>query len=281
MRMKPVALTAFSFFIIVLGFLFFSRLGLVSVMMFLGQSRSVVDQAQEQRASILTIAAAADLRFALDEIIPAFQSQHPELGIRVTYGSSGNFYAQLTNHAPFDVFLSADMEYPRKLIEQGLASPGSEFQYGVGHLVLWVVHDSPLEIDKRGMRALLEPSVQKIALANPRHAPYGRAAEAALKSTGLYEKVQERLVFGENVAQASQFVESGSADAGLIPLSLALAPRMRAKGRYWQIPLDAYPRMEQGGVILSWTKNLRAAEALRDFILGEQGKTILRRFGLG
>jgi molybdate transport system substrate-binding protein len=173
------------------------------------------------------------------------------------------------------------MDYPRKLIEQGQASPGSVFQYAVGHLVLWVPADSSLDIEKRGMQALVDPSVRKIGLANPRHAPYGRAAEAALKSVGLYEKVHDRLVFGENVAQAMQFVESGSADGGLISLSLALAPRMRAKGRYWEIPVDAYPRMEQGGVILSWARNPRAAETLRDFILGEEGKTTLRRFGFG
>jgi molybdate transport system substrate-binding protein len=256
-------------------------LPLFAVLLLLGCGRGDGDAAKKSDRSIVSVAAAADLQFAFEEIISTFQEMHPEFAVRATYGSSGNFFAQLTNHAPFDLFLSADMEYPRKLSEQGLAPPGSVFQYAVGHLVLWVPRDSSLDIEKRGMTSLLDPSVRKISLANPRHAPHGRAAEAALKSGGLYNKVQERLVFGENVAQASQFVESGSADAGLISLSLALAPKMRTKGRYWQVPVQDYPRMEQGGVILSGAKNRAAAEALRDFLLGERGKAILRRFGFG
>src|SRR5262249_16706677 len=152
-------------------------------------------------------------------------------------------------------FFSADMEYPRRLIEQGLAPRESAFVYAVGHLVVWVPRDSPLDIEKLGMQALLDPSVRKIAIANPRHAPYGRAAEAALKTAGLYDKLRERLVFGDNVAQTAQFVQTGSADAGLIALSLALAPTLRTSGHYWKIPMDLYPRMEQGGIILSWVKD--------------------------
>jgi molybdate transport system substrate-binding protein len=129
------------------------------------------------------------------------------------------------------------------------------------------------------MQVLVDPSVRKIAIANPRHAPYGRAAEAALKAAGLYDKLQGRLVFGDNVAQTAQFVQTGSADVGLIALSLALAPTLRASGRYWEIPRNAYPPMEQGGVIMSWAKETRAAQALRDFMLGAQGKAILQRYG--
>src|SRR5439155_21360664 len=132
----------------------------------------------------------------------------------------------------FDLFFSADMEYPRRLIEQGLALPESAFLYGIGHLVVWVPRDSSLDVERLGLQALLDPSVRKIALANPKHAPYGRAAEAALKPAGLYDKVQARLVYGENVAQTAQFVETGSADVGLIALSLALAPALRGQGRY-------------------------------------------------
>jgi molybdate transport system substrate-binding protein len=225
------------------------------------------------------VAAAADLQFALDEVVSAFQEKHSDVEVRVTYGSSGNFYAQLSNGAPFDVFFSADMEYPRRLIEQGLAAQESAFVYAVGHLVVWVPQDSHLELEKFGLQALLDASVRRVAIANPRHAPYGRAAEAALKAAGLYDKLQERLVFGDNVAQTAHFVQTGSADAGLIALSLALAPVLRASGRYWEIPLDSYPRMEQGGVIMSRVKDPRVAEALRDFMLGAQGKAILRRYG--
>jgi molybdate transport system substrate-binding protein len=227
----------------------------------------------------VTVAAAADLKFALDEVVTAFQKEHPDIQVRVTYGSSGKLFAQLHNHAPFDLFFSADMDYPRRLLDEGLASQDGGFIYAVGHLVIWVPRDSPIAIEKLGMSALLDPSVRKIAIANPKHAPYGRAAEAALKAAGLYDKVHERLVYGENVVQTAQFVQTGSADVGLIALSLALAPGLEARGRYWEIPASGYPRLEQGGAIMSWAKNPRAAEALRDFVLGTQGKAILRRYG--
>jgi molybdate transport system substrate-binding protein len=225
------------------------------------------------------VAAAADLKFALDEVVGAFERQHPDIRVKATYGSSGSFFAQLSNEAPFDLFLSADIDYPRKLIEQGKAEKGSEFLYAVGHLVVWVPAASKLDVQKLGIRALADPSVKKVAIANPRQAPYGRAAEAALKKLGVYDDVKGRLVLGENIAQAAQFVESGAADAGVIALSLALAPAMRDTGRYWEVPLDAYPRLEQGGVLLKWAKDPEAAQALLDFLTGGEGRAILKRYG--
>src|SRR5438309_8125341 len=148
-------------------------------------------QAAKPPVSILSVASAADLRFALDDIVLEFQGKHPDIQVRVTYGSSGNFFAQLTNNAPFDLFFSADTDYPRRLIEQGLASQESAFVYAVGHLVVWVPRDSSLDIEKLGMQALLDPSARKIAIANPRHAPYGRAAEAALRTAGVYDRIRE------------------------------------------------------------------------------------------
>src|SRR5207253_2239343 len=130
-----------------------------------------------------------------------------------------------------------------------------------------------------GIQALLDPAVRKIAIANPIHAPYGRAAEAAMKKLGVFEKVQDRLVYGENISQTAQFVESGAADIGMISHSLAVAPALRDKGRYWEVPMHAYPPLEQGGVILSWVEDRAAAEALRGFVLGEEGKLILSRYG--
>lgn len=227
----------------------------------------------------VVVAAAADLKYALDELVASFEEQHPQIDVQTTYGSSGNFYAQLTNRAPFDIYFSADIEYPRKLSEQGLALGGSEFPYAVGQIVVWVRNESALDVEQLGIQTLLDPSVRKIAIANPRHAPYGRAAEGALKSLGVYEQVQDRLVLGENIAQTAQFVESGAADVGIIALSLALAPAMRDKGRCWQIPLDAYPPLEQGGVILTWVKDREATETLRTFVVGDEGRAILRRYG--
>jgi molybdate transport system substrate-binding protein len=228
---------------------------------------------------LVRVAAAADLKFAMDEIRDAFQRQHPEIEVAITYGSSGNFYSQLANRAPFDIFFSADLDYPRRLIQQGLAPTESEFQYAVGFIVLWVRQASPIAVETLGIQALLDPAVRKIAVANPIHAPYGRAAEAAMKKLGVFEKVQNRLVYGENISQTAQFVESGAADIGIISHSLAVGPPLRDKGRYWEVPTDAYPALEQGGVILSWAEDRAAADALRGFVLGEEGKLILSRYG--
>ena len=229
--------------------------------------------------SVVRVAAATDLKFALDEMVDLFRVRHPNMKVQLTYGSSGNFYAQLSNRAPFDVFLSADVDYPHRLVREGLASADDEFLYGVGRIVIWVPQSSSIDVEKLGMKSLLSPDARKIAIANPRHAPYGRAAEAAMKSMGVYEQVKRRLVLGDTVLQAGQFVESGSADIGIISRSHALAPSLRGKGRFWEVPLDAYPRRVQGGVILSWAQDRSAAEALRDFVLGEEGRTILRRYG--
>jgi molybdate transport system substrate-binding protein len=225
------------------------------------------------------VAAASDLKFAFDDLASEFQKKKPGIKVTATYGSSGNFYAQLSNKAPFDLYLSADVDYPRKLIDDGLAVKESEFLYAVGQIVVWVPNNSKLDLDKLGIGAVADPSVKRLAIANPNHAPYGRAAEAALKKLGVYDNVKDRLVLGENISQTAQFVESRSADVGIIALSLALAPAMRDKGRYWKVPLDAYPRLEQGGVIMEWAKDMKAAEALRAFIMGEEGRAILKRHG--
>jgi molybdate transport system substrate-binding protein len=227
----------------------------------------------------IRIAAAADLMFALDEIIESFHRQFHDIKAEVTYGSSGNFYAQLSNRAPFDIYFSADVDYPRKLIEQGMADKHTEFIYAVGRIVVWVPRRSTIDLESLGIQALLDPSIRKIGIANPKHAPYGRAAEAAMRKLGVYDQVQERLVFGENIAQTAQFVQTGAADIGIIAMALALAPALRGEGRYWEIPLEAYPRMDQGGVILPWARDMAAARELRAFVLSAEGKAVLRRYG--
>ena len=225
------------------------------------------------------VAAAADLKFAFDEIAAAFHTANPSIEVVSTYGSSGNFFAQLSSAAPFDLYLSADVEYPRKLVAQGQGIADTQFQYAIGQIVVWVPTASPLDVEQAGGDVLLAPSVKKIAIANPQHAPYGRAAEAALKHLGLYDKVKDRLVLGENIAQTAQFVSSGAADVGIIALSLAVAPPMRDAGRFWRVPTDAYPPIEQGGVILKWATDRAAAEAVRAFMLGAQGRAVLERYG--
>ena len=234
---------------------------------------------QGARERLVRVAAAADLRYALDEIGAAFHRRHPDITLQVSYGSSGNFFAQLSNRAPFDIFFSADVDYPRKLIEQGLAAQDTAFSYAVGRLVIWAPRASRLALERLGMQALVDPSVRKIAIANPKHAPYGRAAEAAMQTFGVYEKVRAQLVYGENIAQTAQFIQTGSADIGIIALALALAPILKEAGQYWEIPLDAYPRIEQGGVILAWATDVAAARDLRALVLGTEGKDVLRRYG--
>lgn len=227
----------------------------------------------------IRVAAAADLKFALDELVTKYKASHPGVEVAVTFGSSGNFYQQLSNKAPFDLFLSADAEYPMKLVEAGLAVKGSEFLYAKGRIVAWVRKDSTLDIEKRGMEALLDPSVHKIAIANPRVAPYGRAAEAALKSAGIYEKVQDRLVLGENIAQTAQFAESGAADVGLIALSLAAAPAMKDKGRFWPVPAKLHPPIQQGGATMIWAEAPAATAEFRAFLTGNDGLSVLEHYG--
>ena len=220
----------------------------------------------------LTVAAAADLSYAMEEISRQFRSTAPGAQLEVAYGSSGNFFAQIGNGAPFDVFLSADVEYPRQLAAKGIGVGDSLFTYAAGRLVVWVPVNSVLD----PATALRDSSWKHLAIANPQHAPYGRAAVAALRGMGIYEQVATKLVLGENVAQALQFVESGAADVGMVALSLALAPPVQARGRYWEIPSDVYPRMEQGGILL---KDSSAARAFRAFLLSPAGRRILKQYG--
>jgi molybdate transport system substrate-binding protein len=260
-----------------LGVVVLLGLGLVAH----GQEAAAPTTPATTRAHALRIAAAADLKFALDEWLKDFRATHPGERIEVTYGSSGNFIAQLSQGAPFDVFLSADMGYPRKLVEQGLAEDKDVFPYAVGHLVLWVRRESPLQVEKLGMKVLVDPAARRIAIANPQHAPYGRAAEAALKSQGLHDAVKDKLVLGENVAQTAQFAQSGAADVGLIALSLALAPAMKEQGRYGEIPASAYPRMDQGGVILKKAQDPALARQFRDALIDARSRPLFERYGFG
>jgi molybdate transport system substrate-binding protein len=229
----------------------------------------------------LNIAAAADLKFALEEIVAAFHVAHPDIELKTTYGSSGNFYAQLSNHAPFDVFLSADVSYPHKLQDAGLVMKDMVAIYATGRIVLWAPNDSKLNLAGMKWNALLDPSVKKIAIANPEHAPYGRAARAALESQHLWSQVQPKLVLGENIAQTAQFVQSGSADVGIIALSLALSPQMKAAGSYWMIAPEDYPEMKQEAVVLSYTPEPAAASAFEQFLTSSDAKEVFKRYGFG
>ena len=235
-------------------------------------SALVCAQSQEVR-----IAAAADLKFAMDDLSEKFDKQ-TGTKIKVTYGSSGNFYSQMQNGAPFDLFFSADIDYPRKLDAAGLAEPGTLFEYAVGRIVIWMPAASKIDLTKQGWNALLDPTVEKIAIANPEHAPYGRAAVAALQKAGIYDSAKAKLVFGENISQAAQFVQSGNAQAGIVALSLAVSPPMR-EGKRWDIPADLHPPIEQGAILLKSAKNKQAAQLFLEFVKSAAGRATLAKYG--
>jgi molybdate transport system substrate-binding protein len=188
-------------------------------------------------------------------------------------------HAQLLQRAPYDVYLSADVDYPRDLVSKGIGSDRDLFSYAIGRIVVWVQTSSTLPIERDGLRALAGAS--RIAIANPQHAPYGRAAEAALRHAGLWDRVRGRLVLGDNVAQAAQFAQSGAADASIIAKSLALAPAMRDAGRSWDVPAYAYPLLTQVGLILPWAISRDAALRFRDYLLGDEGRQVLSSYGFG
>jgi molybdate transport system substrate-binding protein len=218
--------------------------------------------APAQPPAPLSIAAASDLQSILPALAERFER---ETGRRatLTFGSSGNFFSQIRNGAPFDLFFSADVEYPTWLEAAGLTEPGSRYPYGIGAIVLWTRSDSGLDL-KRGLEVLTDARVRHIAIANPEHAPYGRAAVAALKHERLYDRVRAKFVLGENVSQAAQFVQSGNAEAGLIALSLARAPSLRNSGVYVAVPASFYPPIDQAAVIL---RTSRQKDAARQFLM--------------
>jgi molybdate transport system substrate-binding protein len=230
------------------------------------------------RRGQLRVAAAADLNAAFGDLVVAFGRVH-DVDVSVSYGSSGNFYAQFLNQAPFDLFLSADVAYPNQLAARGLILPQSEFTYAIGRIVVWAPSSSTLDVEHEGLQALTAAAVAHVAVANPEHAPYGRAAVAAMQSAGVYDRVRAKLVIGENIAQTMQFVQSGAADVGIVALSLALAPTVKGRGRLFEIPPGSYPRLEQGGAILKWAADVDAARAFRGFLLSADGQAILRRYG--
>jgi molybdate transport system substrate-binding protein len=249
-------------------------LSVIAVLALVSGATAQVESADHE----INVAAAADLSAALQEIATKYEKL-TRVVVKLSFGASGALTQQIQNGAPFDVFLSADMDYPRQLIAGGQAQPATLYRYAVGRLVLWVPQDSPLDIEHKGMDVLLDPAVKKIAIANPQHAPYGRAAAAALKHYGLYEKVADRLVLGENVSQAAQFVESGNAQAGFVALAHAVAPAMQGKGRYWMVPAEAYPPLDQGVVLISGSAHQQEAAAFLKYVKTAEAVAILRRYG--
>ena len=242
---------------------------LIAFLMMAGQSV----QAEER----ITIAAAADLKFALDEIVVLFKRAHPSAQIETIYGSSGNFSTQIRQGAPYDLYFSADIAYPRALKAEGFGS--SEVQtYGVGRIVLW---SQSRDASKMTLADLADPSILKIAIANPQHAPYGKRAEEALKTAGVWEKVEAKLVYGENIAQTAQYVQSGNAQVGVIALSLALSPELAKQGNYGLIPDKLHQPLEQGYIITKRAADNSLAREFARFIASKESRATMKRYGFG
>ena len=227
------------------------------------------------RAQELTVAAAADLRPAMEQIAAGFQAVTGAT-VKPIYGSSGNFYQQIQSGAPFDFFFSANADYPKKLEAAGLTIPGTYYEYALGKIVLMVPAASTLDL-KRGSSVLLDPAVKKIAIADPSHAPYGQAAVAAMKTDKIYDQVSGKLVTGENISQAASFVLSGAADVGVVALSLALSAGPQV--RYAEIPADDYPPIQQACVVLKSSKNPELATKFQKYLQTEEVRKIFQRFG--
>lgn len=228
--------------------------------------------AQERK---ILIAAASDLKFALDSVIVAFNRTNKG-AVDVSYGSSGKLYEQIANGAPFHIFFSADIGYPRQLKEKGFAS-SEIYPYGIGRLVLW---SKKLDPAVEGLNALLSPSIRHVAIANPAHAPYGKRAQEAMTHYKVLDAVKSKLVFGENISQTAQFVTSGAADIGIVALSLALSPNMQKEGgKYYLIPETSHQPLEQGVVITRNGDGNTLAKAFMEFVKSETAQSILNHFG--
>jgi molybdate transport system substrate-binding protein len=232
-----------------------------------------------QGGGTLTIAAASDLQTVLPELTAGFE-RSAAVSAKVTFGSSGSFVAQIQNGAPFDVFLSADADYPRQLAKSGHVDPASVYDYATGMLVMWTRRDSRLDVMK-GLPLLADAQVRRIAIANPSLAPYGRAAMAAFRTAGITDVVQKKLVYAENVSQAAQFALSGNVEVAMIGHALALGTPLRAGGRFYEVPDRMHPPIIQSAAIVAASRNKANARAFLNYLRSAEGGVTLRSFGFG
>lgn len=227
------------------------------------------------QAEKITIAAAADLKFAMDEIVAQFRAAHPADKVEVIYGSSGKFQTQIQQGAPYDLYFSADIAYPRDLAKKGFAASAVK-PYALGRIVLW---SGTRDASRMTLASLVDPAIRRIAIANPKHAPYGKRAEEALRAAGVWTKVEPKLVHGENIAHAAQFVRTGNAHVGIIALSLAVNPELTAKGGYWLIPDDLHEPLEQGYIITRRAAGNALARRFSEHVDSPSARAVMKRYG--
>lgn len=226
-------------------------------------------------AEKITVAAAADLKFAMGEIVATFKKTNSGDDIDVIYGSSGKFNTQIQQGAPYDLYFSADIGFPRELAKNGFAA--SEVQpYAFGRIVLW---SASLDAAKMTLASLADPKITRIAIANPKHAPYGKRALEALRASGLWDKIEPKLVYGENIAHTAQFVQTGNAQVGIIALSLAINPELAKKGGYWLIPDNLHEPLEQGFIITKQGANNALAKRFADYIGSKPARASMTKYG--
>ena len=224
----------------------------------------------------ITVVAAANLKVAMDSILSVYKVQNPGEEIQVTYGASGKLFEQISNDAPFDIFFSADMDYPIKLKDRKKTISDVKM-YGIGQLVIW---SKKIDPNVEQMNSLLDAGINKIAIANPITAPYGEKAVESMKYYKIYNKIEGKLVYGENITQAAQFVTFGAADIGITALSLALSPAMmKEAGKYYIIPEKSHHPLEQGCVMLKHAKGNSSAAKFFNFISSAKAAAILTHYG--
>lgn len=226
-------------------------------------------------AEKINIAAAADLKFAMDEIVAKFREANAKDDVDVIYGSSGKFYTQIQQGAPYDLYFSADIAFPRELARSGF-SFSEVIPYAFGRIVLW---STTLEANKMSLDSLTSSKISHIAIANPKHAPYGKRAEEALRASRLWERVEPKLVYGENIAHTAQFVQTGNAQVGIIALSLALNPALANKGGYWLIPDTLHAPLEQAFIITKRAQGNDLAKKFADYMRSSATRTIMTKYG--
>ena len=230
------------------------------------------------QGATVVIAAAADLTYCIEALNQGYHHNHADTELKVSTGSSGNFYTQIEHGAPYDLFLSADISFPRKLVDEGFADGSTLSVYSIGRLALWTAKPDSVSVDK-GIGVVRDPAVKRIAIANPEFAPYGRAAKAALETAGLWNEIQSRIVTGENIAQTAQFVQSGNVDVGFVALSLLYNPTLRNVGHYVQVDPKLYPPLQQALVLTKTGTGNSAARDYLQFLGSEEARTIFDRYG--
>lgn len=226
-------------------------------------------------AEKLTVAAAADLKFAMDELVVTFRKSNPNDEVDVVYGSSGKFFAQIQQGGPYDMFFSADIGFPKALAAAGFAA--SEIKpYAFGRIVLW---STSQDATKMTLASLADPKITRVAIANPKHAPYGKRAEEALRASGLWEKIEPKLVYGENIAQTAQYVLTGNAQVGIVALSLAVNAELVSRGGYWLVPDNLHQSLEQGFIITTRAEKNPVAKRFADYISSKPARAVMTKYG--